>query len=74
MWEGSFGCGFFYFGQFVRRGWVVGGGVFYGYFRELLTLLAFFYDYLSYACLIYCIILCNTYNPLLLTSHFSWTS
>ncbi len=27
MWEGSFGCGFFYFGQFVRRGWVVGGGV-----------------------------------------------
>ncbi len=39
--KGHLGAGYFYFGQFVRRGWVV-GGVPYGYFRELLTLLGFF--------------------------------
>ncbi len=38
--KGQVGAGHFYFGQFVRRGWVV-GGVSYGYFRELLTLLGF---------------------------------
>ncbi len=34
MWEGSFGCAFFYAGLYVLREWVVGGGGLDGYFGK----------------------------------------